>query len=87
MAAEHDEIGQVRCEVTVPSLREWADADHPPSPLTWHREFVPALRDLLAENERFRGALERIAKEPAPGSTISCRNIAKAALSGREGAQ
>lgn len=38
---------------------------------------------LRAENERLRGALERIAKEPAPGSTISCRNIAKAALSGR----
>jgi hypothetical protein len=37
---------------------------------------------IVAENERLREALERIAKEPAPGSTISCRNIAKAALSG-----
>lgn len=40
---------------------------------------------IVAENERLREALERIAKEPAPGSTISCRNIAKAALSGRSG--
>lgn len=43
--------GPVRCAVAVPCLREWAEADHPPSVLTWHREFVPALRALLAEND------------------------------------
>ena len=40
---------------------------------------------IVAENERLRGALERIAQEPAPGSTISCRNIAKAALADSSG--
>ena len=49
-----DEIAPVRCEVAVPTLREWVDATHPPSPLTWHREFVPALRGLLADNDRLR---------------------------------
>lgn len=35
---------------------------------------------LSGEVERLRAALQRIAKEPAPGTTVSCRNIAKAAL-------
>jgi len=37
---------------------------------------------MRAENERFRTALERIAKEPAPGRTTACANIAKTALTG-----
>lgn len=37
---------------------------------------------IVAENKRFRDALERIANEPAPGYTLSCRNIARAALAG-----
>lgn len=40
-------------------------------------------RPLLNEVKRLRAALEAIAKEPAPGSTIYCRRTAKEALDGR----
>lgn len=35
---------------------------------------------LLAERDRYKGALERVALEPAPGSTTACRRVASAAL-------
>lgn len=37
---------------------------------------------LMGENVRLRTALERIAQEPAPGVTLSARNIARTALTG-----
>lgn len=41
-------------------------------------------RPLLTEVERLRAALEKIATEPAPGSTVHCRNEALVALGRRE---
>jgi hypothetical protein len=63
----------VRCEVPVPSLREWAEADHPPSLLTWHREFVPALRsllDLLDAAEGYASTVRRWQDDPMLASDL-----------------
>lgn len=67
--------GPVRCAVAVPTLREWVEADQPPSLLTWRREFVPALRSLLDEHERLRealqGVLDDIRLDPEVGAPIA----------------
>ena len=80
MAADRDDFAKVRCEVAVPTLREWAEADHPPSLLTWHREVAPALRTLLDLLEAAEGYATAVLRWQDDESLVRARLDAEARL-------
>lgn len=71
-----------RCEVSVPTLREWVEGTHPPSKLSWHREVVPALRGLLSLLDAAEGYASAVRCWQADPSLASALLDAESVLCG-----